>query len=199
MERNRNILQQALQKLPVYRPDGVTWDNIANALSEKTNADIYKKLKLLQPPEDIWNKIDRELDGKERRHRVNSVFKLVIWSLGAAAAVVIGIIIFNNNDDKANFSYSEEWLTTFADPASWTDGDSLVYRQIAQKCQVKPEVCQSDEFIRMKEELEFLDDSKKTIVSQLSKYDPDDELEIILSRIEMERSDILNQMTSFIK
>jgi hypothetical protein len=199
MEKNKNILINALHKLPVYQPDDALWENITNSLGDNSHPNIYHQLNQVKPPDEIWNKIDRHLSEIERRKKEKSIVKLVRWSLTAAALIAVGIIIFyfdENNNRKLN--YTEEWITTTTDDQQWKKEDTLVYRQIADKCKVKPEVCQSGEFIRMKEELEFLDQSKRTVLGQLSRYDSDNDLEIMLKRIETERSDVINQIAAFI-
>jgi hypothetical protein len=197
MEKNRNILKQALKDLPEYQPEEQIWSEIAKELDHKATAHSIGGLKQFDPPEDIWQNIDIQLSRKESGIKSGKILKLVSWSLAASAILVLGFIIFSSDGFHLNrLSYSEEWLTLVPVTDS-TENDSLAYKILADKCESKPEICESGEFIKLRKELDFLDQSKQTIISQTTPYDSDNDMQVLLERIDTERSDILNRLMAY--
>jgi hypothetical protein len=62
MEKNRKILDEALQQLRSYAPDEMVWTNIHLRMAEPKLAEVLSQLKLIDPPEIFWDAIDNELD-----------------------------------------------------------------------------------------------------------------------------------------
>jgi len=62
MERNRKILDEALQQLRSYIPDEKVWDALQSQLAEAEMADGLSKLISCDPPQPAWNAIANELD-----------------------------------------------------------------------------------------------------------------------------------------
>lgn len=195
MEKNRKILLEALQKLPEYPPDNKLWERMETSLESVSFNSAFHRLSQIEPPEIIWKHIDEELINREYRAKLKSLVK---WSLVAAAVLVLGYFIFTAvNTYNNSISYSEELQTTryFL---QWQDDDAVVDQTLALICVEKPEVCQSSEFKKMERELEFLYQSKQTIVKQMSQYATNCDLELLLTKIELERTDIINQIVAIV-
>lgn len=160
-------------------------------------AEAISNLKELEPPVNIWQSIDHQLSLKENASKKARSLKLVYWSLAASAILVLGFIIFSPKGFHQNrLNYSEEWLTVTQISDS-TENDSLAYRKLAEKCESKPEVCKSGEFIKLKKELDFLDQSRQIIISQSTPYDNNKDMQVVLERIDAERSDILDRLMAY--
>jgi hypothetical protein len=197
MEKNREILKKALLKMPDYHPEASLWYGVESSLNIDMRAEALQQLSRFDPPEEVWNSIDRHLSENKSWKIMAPVSRLVKWSSVAAAIILCGILIntiFINNKNKLH--YSEEWLI-IADVRYLQESDTSSYRKIEHKCKIQPAVCQSDEFLKMKQELDFLDQSKQAILSRMSPYNPDKNLETILERIDKERTGILDQMIAF--
>jgi hypothetical protein len=223
VEKNRKTLVEALNKLREYQPVDNLWDrieialgndsmnNVLNHLSrieppdfiwekidnELTIREKSHELNIYQPPDEIWKRIDQSLSDKEKEHTGRNIRKLVRWSLAAAAALVLGLIIvtvINPGDDSLTFS---EELLTPGNLKNWQNDDAFVDQTVALICKEKPEVCQSPEFKKLEKELDFLNQSKQAVVKQMNQYDNDISQDLLLTKIELEQSDIIKQMAAF--
>lgn len=194
-EKNYKILQKALQKLPEYSPGEELWERMEISLHADPLNYIIHKLNKIEPPHSIWEHIDKEL---AIRGKYSTIKLWAKWSLAAAAILVLGVVIVvavkSNHKDLA---YSEELLLN-EDVTRWQDDNAVVAQTLTLICEAKPEVCRSTEFKKMKKELEFLDQSKQAVVKQLNQYNNDPELNIKLTKIELEQTEIINQMVAII-
>lgn len=222
MGKNKNILTDALRKLPVYSPEKKVWETLTVHLENKTSSAKLLQLTEFEPPKSIWDSIDEKLNQKEKLSSLKeynppenvwenidknlSVKKtkrtkkrIVRWmklSSAVAAILLLGYFIFNNvNNNKNIFSYSEEWIE-LTDLQLWNEDDNAIEYILAIICNENPKACKSPEFQEMDKELKFLDQSKQAILQQLNKYDTNTELEILLTEIELERTSLIKEMIS---
>jgi len=220
MEKNRNILTDALGKLPVYTPDENIWDELTNHLQSKTTStkllrltnydppesiwgnideklsqkEKLSSLKEYSPPENIWNNIDQDLSAKKISNNKKQIVSWMKLSSVAAAIFILGYFIFITvNNSKNNFSYSEEWLE-LTDVQNWNEEENSIDYVLNLMCNENPKACKSAEFLEMDEELKFLDQAKQAILQQLNKYDTNTKLEILLTEIELERTSLIKEM-----
>jgi len=215
VEKNRNILKDALKKLPVYTPENPVWEKIELQLAKDPVSGKIPQLHVIDPPEAIWTNIDHELNRREKlsslkrynppeevwenidrtltTNRIKR--KTVQWLTGAsavAAVLILGFFIFTPNGGN-NYSYSEEWVQ-IQDVHQWEEDDQSVEQVLALLCNENPATCKTPEFKELEKELSFLNQSKQEILNQLNKYDANTELEIKLTEIELERSNLIKEM-----
>ena len=220
MEKNRKILLDTLRKLPVYTPDDEIWEALSSNLKETSSLNKMPALSKIEPPEFIWTNIDNHLNRQEklaaltqyepphevwenieqglndRKHKGVSrrSFQWIKWASAVAALFVLGFFISkaidNNNSD---FTYSEEWVE-IRNVQQWTAEDTSVELALNLICLAKPLECKTPEFKELKKELSFLNQSKQEILRQLNKYDTNTELEIKLTEIELERSNLIKEL-----
>lgn len=196
-EKNHRTLQRAIHKLPEYDTSDANWARILVVLEWEGRNSIPVNFQQIQPPDEIWEKIDHNLNSKEQP--VKKLARIPLWIAVAAAIFALLFLVLNPfRKENSKLIYDEEWIPSISAESQWSQNDSMLYHQISQVCRLKPQVCKSDEFSRLKHELEFLDDSKQTILDQLNKYDTDRDLENILSQIEIERLELLNKMKNLI-
>ena len=219
MEKNRDILIDALSKLPVYQPEVNIWESVEVHLDNKYTSNLLllseieapesiwnnidKKLSRREkissltdynPPAEVWDSIDKNLSFKKVNHLRRQIVQWVNWSSAAAAIFTLGIFIFNSvNTNSNDFSYSKESLE-LRDVQNWNDDDLTVEYALEIICKENPVACNSPQFKEMDKELTFLNQSKQAIIEQLNKYDTNTELEIILTEIELERSNLIKEM-----
>ncbi len=74
----------------------------------------------------------------------------------------------------------------------------MVAQTLAIICREKAESCQSSEFKKIEKELDFLNQSKEYIISQMNPYDTNTDLTLILTKIELEQNDLINQMVAMV-
>ena len=218
MEKNRGILQKALGRLRIYSPDESSWEQLEETMNKKV---LAGKLGEIEPPEFIWDQIEQQLDLSETSGKLqefnpperiwNSIEKqlnqksksrvLHLWtrlSLAAASILLIGLIVYFSNWRKtAQITYSEEWTET-QDLDQWQQDDGLVSEALAVICREKPAACESPEFKKMEQELDFLEQSKEDILKRMNPYDDDPDLAVMLTKIELERTDIITQMITLV-
>ena len=220
MEKNRKILLDTLGKLPVYTPKDEIWETLSSNLEETSSPDKLPALSKIEPPEFIWTNIDNHLSRQEklaaltqydpprevwknieqglnnRKHKGVSrrSFQWIKWASAIAALFVLGFFISKAiNKNSSNFSYSEEWVE-IRDVQRWTDEDPSVEQALNLICLAKPQECNTPAFKELEKELSFLNQSKQEIIRQLNKYEPNTELEIKLTEIELERSNLIKEM-----
>ena len=221
MERNRKILDEALQQLRSYTPDEKVWDAVQSELPEATLADGLSKLNSIDPPEldwaavaneldkdekirqlkeytpddEVWNKIDDTLNAEKVKAGKLIVFR---WAARlAAAGVVIFMVYFLifQNQHKSNISYSEE-VIEIEKPGHWQDDDTEISDIINTLCAANPIACNQPDFKAKQEQLEYLNEKKSEILERLSVYNQNKDFQILLAKIELEKNEIVKQMIS---
>lgn len=180
--------------MKVYDPPEEVWNAFVKITGEGDRALGFRKLTVYSPPDSVWDHIARRLALKDRGKGEKRSIAILKWAAAVAAIVIPFVIIFSvTGDREIRTHYSEEWVV-MADIRNNTSNDSLFYHVIDNKCRKKPEICQSDEFLGLKKELAFLDNSKKTIINRLNKYESGKDLEALLIRIDLEREEILGKL-----
>lgn len=222
IDKNKDILTGALGSLESYSPENSVWEAIEEKLDDKLLNDGVKQLNKIEPPEFIWDSIDNELSKQEKLRNLRQydppaavweqiaeslgetkiipitrriqVFRMMKWATGVAAMLLLGLFLFKSiTVNKTSISYSEEWIET-GDFALWEDEDLEVEAVLEELCEENPTACDNPEFKELKEELDFLEESKQEILNQMSEFDDNTDLEIVLTDIELERNDLIKQM-----
>ena len=192
-------LHDALDESSGFYPPNEIWDNIEVTLEQKEADEILQKgiaqLKPFNPPDDIWNNIEQALDpasGKVIR---------MSWMKKMMAVAAIGLLFwmalphFMSADSAETVTYSEEIMAANNDKLNW-DEDESDFGMIAEWCKSGNIVCQLPEFKALKAEMDELNQAKNMLKSEISKFETDDYLLAKLTRIEIERGDVLKQMIS---
>ena len=221
MERNRKILDEALQQLRSYIPDDKVWEALQSQLPEAKVADELSKLNSVDPPELVWNAIANELDKDEKIHQLKEFTpadevwnkiedtlnadqfknrKLIVfrWAIRlAAAGVVIFMVYFLTfqNQQESNISYSEE-VIKLEKTGHWQEDDSEISDIINTLCVANPVACNQADFKAKQEELNYLNEKKSEILERLSVYDQNEDFQILLAKIELEKNEIVKEMIS---
>lgn len=219
MEKNKNILKKAIKRLPEYSPDDKNWSDISSQLEKKAGSSKIPELNSFEPPQKIWDNIDRELSRREKSSSLSQydppdliweniqnnlpaedpnrnrkrVIQLFVWSSAIAALLILGYFIFINEVNQTQFTYSEEFIEV-QELETWQNEEQAIDQALISICEAKPTACTSSEFKMMEEDLTFLNQSKEAILKQLSKYDSNTELEIMLTEIELERTKLIKEM-----
>ena len=189
MEKNRNILKQALQSLPAKDPPDEVWNRINNQLTKKEK---LAQLTGHEPPRKVWNHIEQQLANNSSK-RKNIRLALIKWGAVAAAVFAIGYFVYINNFNRhQNINYSEKWVT-IQNPAQWNDQETPE-TILSTICKVNPTVCNSPDFKKIKAKIEQLEKTKQLILMQFNKYEPNTELKIMLTKIELEQAGLIKQI-----
>lgn len=220
MEKNKHILERALQAIPTYSPPEVVWEAIEDALPEQGDSHTIE-LPQYTPPDFIWEHLDKELtahesnvaklptheppakvwtnieEGLEREVIVpiNRKRTYTILSIAASVAVLVAFffLIETPATEGYEISYSEETIDATITEQDWDD-DNEAFELITQLCEEEIQVCKEPEFKALKTELDELEDARVEVKEAIGAYGDDPQLIAQLSEIEMERSDILKEM-----
>ncbi|HZK08975.1 MAG TPA: hypothetical protein VFC92_12365 [Bacteroidales bacterium] len=221
MEKNRKILDEALQQLRSYTPDEKVWEAVQSQLAEATIAEGLSKLKSIVPPQKVWNAIANELDkhekigqlkeftpGDEIWNRIDATLnveeaksrKLIIfrWTTllaAAGVAIIMAYFLLFPNQQKSNISYSEE-VIKIEKPGHWQEDDAEISNLLNALCAANPIACSQPDFKEKQEELDYLNEKKSEILERLNVYDQNKDLQILLTKIELEKNEIVKQMIS---
>lgn len=221
MEKNRKILLSALKRLTQLKPEDKIWESIDENINRKhltgkllrftppdsvwesIEEDLHirkltRNLNNFDPPSDVWQNIEYQLNTDPSRKNTSTIGLWLRWSIAAAAVLTIGLIVYLTLIDfDKEISFSEEWIEK-QDSQEWTSDEELLEKTIFLICQEKPDVCRSPKFKKMEDELVFLTQTKEDIISRMNPYENDSEMALMLTKIELERTDIINQMVALI-
>ena len=221
MERNRKILDKALQQLHSYTPDEKVWDAVQSKLPEAAMAEGLSKLKPIAPPQLVWDAIANELDKDGKIHQLkeftpaddiwnkiddslhadeSKIRKLIAyrWTARLAAAGVVVFMVYFfifQNQQKPTIRYSEE-VIEIEKPGYWQEDDAEISDLINTLCAANPIACSQPDFKAKQKELDYLNEKKSEILERLSVYDQHKDFQILLTKIELEKNEIVKQMIS---
>ncbi len=224
MDKNRQILKKTLKYMKEYPPEERVWKGIEKKLNSRINVNSIGPLTGFDPPESVWNTISeelslRELTGKlnafeppetnwlnieknlaknSAKHTGSTIGMWVRWSI-AAAAMIAGVLFvyFSQRTSGTGFTYSVERVDQ-ENTQQWNSDDKMIAQTLAIICREKPESCQTSEFKKIEKELDFLNQSKEYIISQMNPYDTNTDLTLMLTKIELEQNDLINQMVAMV-
>lgn len=221
MEKNRKILDEALQQLRSYAPGEKVWDAVQSELADAAMADGLSKLKPIDPPQEVWNAIANELDKQEKIHQLKEftpgdeiwnridaslnveerkarkliIFRWATLLAAASIAIVLAYFLIFPNQQKSNISYSEE-VIKIENPGHWQEDDAEISDLLNTLCSANPVACSQPEFKEKQKELDYLNEKKLEILERLNAYDQNKDLQILLTKIELEKNEIVKQMIS---
>lgn len=221
MGRNSKILDEALHQLPSYFPNEKVWDDINSQLSEATMADrlsqlnsinpselvwdtianelekdkIIQQLKEFMPSDAVWNKIAKELNTKKEISSKLIAFRWSTWLTAASVVLFMAYFIILQNQQKPTISYSEE-VIEIAKSSHWQDDETEIIELVNALCVANPIACNQADFKAKRDELDYLNEKKSEILERLNAYDKNKDFQIMLTKIELEKNEIVKQMIS---
>jgi len=221
MEKNHKILKSALQQLRSYTPDDKVWGTVQSQLADKAMADGLSKLKSIDPPQDVWNAITNELDKQEKIHQLKAFtpgdeiwnkiddrlnakkakarklinYRRTSWLAAASIAIFMAYFLLFPSQQKSTISYSIE-VIEIEKPGYWQQDDREITDIVNSLCAANPLACSQPGFKEKQEELDYLNGMKSKILERLNTYDQNKDLQIMLTKIELEKNEIVKQMIS---
>lgn len=215
-ELNKHILDEALQKLPIYSPKPLLWEQISVGLDEMVAQEAYdasrKALPVYSPPINLWDRIESELDTPVSTPETKPApvipirKKIYSRSLKYAAVIVFaitaGAYLFLTNHsgaieytDSVQVNYGQERVVLASYTPDWEE-DEDAFQTVLSFCQEQSFVCERPDFRILKDELLELNHARESLKDALMRYGDDAELIAQLTQVEMERSDVLKKMIS---
>lgn len=217
-ELNKHKLDEALGKLSVHDPDDTIWDRIGNRLSGE---EIAGQLKGFNPPDEIWSNISRELAKEEKLKRLKNytpgeeTWKLIVqhldheerkpgirrwltytgWAAAAVVILLLGYFLIIRPAGSTGLQYSSVTIQETS-MENWSDSGDEIFSALNRVCAARPVACSGEDFLRKKKELEYLVAQQELIRQRMSPYRDNKELQLMLTKIELEKSTIVKEMIS---
>lgn len=195
MKTNKHNLKKALNLLPAYEPEPEVWKRLNLLLNRSLFSRKLSQLSEYEPPRNTWEKISIELDLREKSSgKKKNIIRLARWSL-VAAMFILGFIIYREaaNTSGSKFTYSEEIVSVY-EATDWNEDEKEIRKVLTKLCEEHPVVCNNPEFIKMNNDLKYLDQSKQDILNQLNRYETNTRLDQLLVDIELERTELIKSM-----
>lgn len=189
-EVNKEILQQAIKKMPTYEPPQSVWEQLEVELDYDTLTVPTEKLPQYNPPDTLWENIAAELPSSQ-----NKWVRRKWWVLGFLLVVVvstIGYFYFKNHTTEKLEITTEEVEVIFASE-DW-ENDDEAFDMILAYCKQAALVCDNPKFRTLKTDLEELNEASETLKNAIGNFSTESQLIEQLKEIELQRSDILKEM-----
>ena len=206
-EKNKHILQSAIQQLPIYRAEQGIWckieEELEKAVAEKKRenlANAVYAMPVSKAPASIWENVEAELGEKLYvTHKSKIKFYLQIV---ASIALVIGLGVLMNNYfthdfGKESLAFSKE---TVIDNSMDTHSQSLegeLSDLIQQQCQNQPVVCENPQVTELRGELAELGKSLEEVKELYADSNNDPETYKYILRIEKEKTEISKKLLQY--
>jgi hypothetical protein len=174
-----------------YNPNDDVWHKINNELNK---TDTFDSLPSYSPSEKIWRKIEINL-------HTGKILSLPNWLRIAATILIVLGFGFSINwfyqNKSSKLSYNELWIEPINTDDWNTEEDKNVSKIIERIESVSPSLLSSEEYLILKEEYFNLLNSKKMVLEEIGPYNENPHLELILTKIELEKSSIVRSLISF--
>ncbi len=180
-----------MYNLPEYEPSDEIW----NKINTELNNDILRKgisqLPKYEPNGRIWENIEAELNPK--------IVNMHSWrwvAITASIVLVIGLGFYMNyQKTQLMIAYSEQKIDTqlLLQSSDNSDGD---YEKIVAFCKEQTYVCENPEFKNLKVELDDLQAASIQLREAMGAYNTEPKLMTQLAQIELQKSEILKKMTT---
>jgi len=223
MEKNQHILDNALKQLRSFSPEDAVWENIKSELNVDPLNDSLSKLSTFDPPESVWNAVSQELSKQEKISQLKQftpdetiwqsievdlnrpkkvskkakVIRLARIISAAAAILFLGYFIFTSIISNNNLNYTEE-LIGLNETNLWQEDDAEVFELLNELCKTNPIACSSPGFKEKEKDLNYLNEQKQKILKRMTAWDENEDLQLTLTKIELEKNEIIKQMISTI-
>ena len=200
LEKNKNILQDALIRLPEHNAPEMLWPKLEAGL--QLEALIDSKIPLLpehQPPDWVWTNLDAQINSaKPGAQKPGLVRMWPLWAAVASICLLLCAVWFmmpsgSEGGAEVSIRYSEEKADTVL-LALAREPEDEAFRLVAAICRQPAPVCKDPEFIQLKAELDELTSAKSELREAMGLYETNPELNEQLTRIERERSELLRKM-----
>lgn len=206
-EKNKQYLEQAIEKLPAYEPPAFVWDKISAQMDtsdkDRTWHEAIGQMRTYEPPASVWHQIQWSLDNEKNASGHTRRLYLYLRMATAAAAVALLILAFNfwsRHQPAPSVAYTIEEKTIPAAAeftADWNADEDLI-DEVITLFEESPKANTSSSFQTLREELSELNEAKEELEMLMEKYGKDAGTIQELKEIELERSDVIKQMASLI-
>ena len=207
----KDVLHRKIRDLKLRSCPEEIWNEIENTLDNDLFRSHSSSLKEKKAANGIWKRIEAELDYREELDQLErkapellwesiekdlpierKVFPLRTWMSGAAIiALLWSIWWIQKPNEEIVISEVEMPRQTNME---WSEEDASWELILKEACDQQPFACHSERFKTLEEELKFLTLSKKEVLEQLNPYEENQQVNKILTDIELERIEVIKAM-----
>jgi hypothetical protein len=181
-----------VSKLKSISPPEQIWDAISD---EKAKQEKLSQLKTYTPDAEIWDQIENSLNADAKKKSFIRNFRFTSWAAAAAMLILMGYFLIIQSKQTGNISYSFEIVET-ENVNLWQNDDSEIMEALKEICTSNPLACETPGFKEKQKELRFLNEQKARILQNLNTYEKNKQLELTLTKIELEKNDLVKAMLS---
>ncbi len=201
-EKNRDTLLRAIAELPEHRPPSAIWDGINAEMDfyerESALRRALRRLPEYAPPPKVWGQIEGSL------HRpILRLPRLSPLSRAIAATVLIGsiaaVIRFSGKEvaPKVQYTYAVEKAQMPFIPVALPEDEAAI-GEVGEIFSRQHAVFQYPEGTRLLGELKELNEAGEELRSVLDAYGFDEQLALELTKVELQRNQVIQKMTSLL-
>ncbi|MEO1713066.1 MAG: hypothetical protein AAFU60_07000 [Bacteroidota bacterium] len=203
MEENKQTLRDALGDLPSYSAPDEVWGQIEEELNrEVKEAPLQVALRALpsyEPPAVVWDQIENQLPTTAKVRVLHPT--ALRWAGFAAAAVALLLLarpFWQSTGSEpiayeTTVSYRTETVDARLLDRDWTD-DEQAFAQVDELCERHPFLCKLQDITDMRTELQELTQAKEALQTALGSYGTDQHLLKQMTKIELERTQLLKKL-----
>jgi hypothetical protein len=205
--------------LPERTPGNHVWSSIEQRLIDAT---LSQQLRQHHPKPDIWNLIEKELENssplnqlpthvppqelwakiEEQQPKTRRIVILNWMRIAASVIVVLGLAytfqqMNSKSDTTSDLVYTEVWINPIQVENWDVETDRNIEILLESKEAESPLLLKSEEYLELKTEFENLVQSKEIILQELTAYNDNVELELLLTKIELEKNSLVRNLISF--
>lgn len=204
-ELNREILQEAISKLPKYEAPPSIWSNIEEALiAEEQDQQITATIPQLpsyKAPASIWENIESTLDKAPVSGNRPTLFirlgRLAVAASFLGFAIWIGWQQFAPSQEDYAIVYTEEEVSDFNYELNLEE-DEAAFSTMLTHFKTSIVAQQHEEYNTLLAEYEELNDAKKELTEMIDNYGKDPNIISQISDLEHERTKVIKKMAALI-
>ena len=197
-EINKNTLHAALVRLSDYTPPAGIWESLeANLDADADLAAAARQLPAYDPPAAVWEHLATRLPARPTARRA------ILWLRYAAAVALAAALCGMWWMLRPAMGNAEQIVVTQETMdqqivATVRESEDDAFQWVQDLCAARAPVCEEPAFKSLKSELDELTTAKVNLHTALGQYGDDPDLTAQLVRIELARSQLLQEIMQLI-
>jgi hypothetical protein len=190
MEKNQDILKDALSKLPQYVPGDGVWAALDQELNEQPLKSAVQALPEYEPDDKLWTMISH-----------GPVVRKTAFFRQCAAAIVLlagvaGVWFIGKKSGK-QVAFTQETVDERLQARADLVTDQQ-YEKLKAYCETETLICTSKDYKRLQNEYEALEGAAAQLQQAIGNYNTEPDLVRQFANIERQKAEVLNEMAKMI-
>ena len=202
VEKNKHILDQAIQKLPTYPVPETIWSGIEQDLIIIDQDTLIEEsipfLPEYNPAETLWGAIETTLEKDNRvAKKIEFPFRRVLAYAAVLAGLSFAFFWLSTEKSASSFAYTEETVEESILANDW-NSDEEGFEMVLAELEQSPVFFENPEIQDLKIELEELNMAKMEIEEMMEAYGKDEQIIAQIRDTELERTSIIKKLAAFL-